>query len=344
MKNKIFDLKQSYDNDYESFCTENCIRQILEYYGVGYAPFFINAALKLTLAQSEADGFGYALLFDKKTVLPDYEDKIKVNMPYDKSTQEVWEENKTKVKEGVPIITSVDMFYFDYTSHYNKYHSNHQIILCGYSDDEEHATIIDHYQWVYKGNIALKRFKEARASLCPKDDSPYSGYPINNTWIEADRHGWNADPRELLCNTVSMSLEQYFTINPYYKDNNYFGIGALKKILEIVTQYKEVYVEDGVEFFRQLRLAFLFIYARIKLFKHYMQMSLSIITADILTKINEQAIQEVEEWELLIRLVIKEIYSKERVFYIKMINSLKRIIEIEERRYDMLRRLNNILL
>ncbi len=338
----IFNFKQSYDDDYESFCTSNCICQILKYYRVKYAPFFINSSLSLTLVENEKAEFGYNLLFDRSLVLSNFENKVKLNIPHNKSTIEVWEENKTKVREGIPLIVGVDIFNLKYTPYYRKYHSNHRVILCGYSEIQDYVTIIDHYQWVYKGNIEIDSFFEARSSLCPKDDGPYSGRPINNVWLEVDSDGWEANPEELLFTTVFRSLEKYYNINSYYKKSSYFGIDALKKILEIINQYKEIDKACNMVFFGKLHFDVLCLYTRLKLFKYYIRMSSSTVKLDILPKINEQIVEDLKEWELLLRLIIKAIYTKEDLLY-KIVNRLRKIIAIEEKRYDILIRLNNIL-
>jgi hypothetical protein len=335
----IFHHEQSYDNDYESFCGKNCIRQVLEYYGVKNAPFFINSALGLTLVRNEEAKSGY----DKQTILGGCEDKLCLHVSDNKSAIEVWEENKARVKEGIPIITGVDIFYFHYTPHFHKFHSDHRVILCGYPDAGNNATIIDHYQWKFTGDIEIHNFLEARSSLCPKDDGPYSGTPTNNFWFEIDKNGWNVPSEELLFETISRSLRQYYYTSSDYQANRYEGIEALKKLLEIIIEQRETGKGDDSEFLSEVRLAFLFVYTRIKLFKYYMQISLSIAKRDLLSQIKDQMVEEIKIWETLIRFVLKCMYTKEDSLYVKIIGNFNKIIDMEEKRYDFLEKLVKVL-
>lgn len=339
----IFNHEQFYDNDYESFCGHNCVRQILEYYGVKQASFFINSALGLTLVQDEQAKFGYKLLFDKTLVLGDYDKKLHRFAPRNKSAVEVWEENKAKIKEGMPIVAGADIFYFHYTPYFNKFHSDHRVILCGYSDAENCATIIDHYQWKFKGNIGINDFLEARSSLCPRDEGPYSGSPIDNFWLEVDRDGWNATSEELFFETISRSFERYYNVKANSKENHYEGVEALRKLLELIIEYKETGKEDSTEFLREAHMAVLFVYTRLKLFKYYMQISSLSMKIDILPQIKDDVVEEIKVWEMLIRFVLKCMYTKDDSLYIKIISNFNKIISMQEKRYTALEKLIKLL-
>ena len=339
----IFGVDHTYDDDYESFCNQNCIRQLLEYYGIKNAPFFINSSLSLTLLQDEQNSFHSNLLFDKKLVLHNYEEKIKIIISQNKHPMEVWKENKAKLDEGIPLIVGVDPFYLDYAPSFHTVHSDHRIILCGYIDTEGYATVIDSYQWAFKGNVGIDSFLEARSSLCPKDHGPYSGSPINNIWLEVDKHGWDATFEELLFETVSRSLEYYYPSDSFHQTNHYAGINALKKILEMMLQHQETKTREDSEFLQELRVAFLFIYARLRLFKSYIQASALIVKLGILSRIREHILEEIRIWELLLRVMIKAIYRGE-VPYAKLMNYFNTIITSTEERYELLTQLNSTLL
>jgi hypothetical protein len=328
----IFERIHEYHDDYEAFCNQNCIRQLLAYYNVPFAALFINSALSLSLIQKGDMPAAYDLTYDKRPVLPAYLDNVAIHTPLNRMAEEVWEENKQRVRAGVPVITGVDIFYLHYTPSFQKYHSSHSVILCGCSDDA--ATLIDVYQWTFKGDITQSSFLAARSSACPKDIGPYSGSPIDNVWIEVAPNGWRADPRSLLHTTLSLTLEQYYHCDVDPTGRIFYGVAALHKIAELVAEYQAVYLAGDSEALGVLRLALLFAYTRLKLFRHYLVASAQFIDLPALHQITQQVTQDIQRWDVLMRLVLKGMYLKEAALYTKIVQYLQEVIQAEERRYN----------
>src|SRR4051812_12838657 len=107
----IFEHAQAYHDDYEGFCNQNCIRQLLAYYDVPYTPLLINSALSLSLIQKGDTIAEYDVTYDKRLVLPAYLDNVTIHTPLESSAEEVWEHNKQRLQAGVPLITGVDIFH-----------------------------------------------------------------------------------------------------------------------------------------------------------------------------------------------------------------------------------------
>jgi hypothetical protein len=327
----IFERAQAYHDDYEGFCRQNCIHQLLEYYGVQHPSLFINSVLSVSLIQKGDAIAQYDVTQDKRLVLPAYLDKVTVHTPLDSTAEEVWEQNKALVQAGVPVITGVDIFYLDYAPSSRKYHSNHCVILCGCS--HEAPKLIDVYQWTFKGAVAQSSFLVARSSDCPKDIGPYSGAPINNLWIEVAPEGWQADPGTLLFTTLCLTLDQYYHADIDDTGRIFYGVAALNKIAELAAQNQAWYAQGGAEVLDTLRLALLFTYRRLKLFRHYLAASAHFIDIPLLHELAQQITNDIDRWDLLLRLVLKGMYLKDAALYAKIVRYLQEVTEAEERRY-----------
>jgi len=343
MKLEIFDMDQEYHEDFESFCSQNCIKHVLNYYGVERMFMYLDTSLNLKLIESVESKLGYSAKFKNNLVVPDYKNKIKLYTPEDKSAREIWENNKRKLNEGIPVIVGVDIFHLDYSMYHNVFHSDHRVILCGYSDDEKYAKIVDWYEWVYKGNVELEQFLNARSSLCPPDDSPYSGSPIMNVWMEVEPSNWFGNIEELLKITVDTTIKDYYETSSNLNDTEYYGIEALRKIFAHMVEYKEMDKDSKLETVNNVLIVIMFLYKRLRMFRYYIMESSNYVNIDLILKLLQMLNEDIEIWIKVIHTIVKSSFDLSGISYNKILNHINRLISIEDKRYKSLIQLNKVL-
>jgi hypothetical protein len=313
----------------------------LEYYGVKNAPFFINSALSLVLTKNENSRFGFSFSCNKDYVLPDYRNRVTTFIPHNQDNMSVFENNKSEIEEGIPVITGVDIYYLEYCPFYIKFHGDHRIILCGFSEDNGLVYLVDNYEWVFKGTMKMADFFTARSSECPRDESPHSGIPINNKWHTVDREGWHADTKDLVYKTICLTIDEYYNKKSAVNETVFYGIDALKKIMEITVVFNDVEKKVRMELITNLRKTVLFALSKIKLFRYYIGISSDYFKLNIFSELKEQLEEDVRLWSNLCRLIIKAMYVNDDTITQKIINKFNEIISIEEKRYDKLVSLKN---
>jgi hypothetical protein len=340
-----FDNVKSYHKEYSFSCGHNCLRQVLEYYEIKNALFFINSSLSLILTKRDDIRFGYSITdSDIAGVLPGYERKLIVRASDNLDPIRVWEENKIKINEGIPLLTLTDLFYFEYAPMYKKEHCSHSVILYGYSEDETRVNIIDYYgQWLFKGEIPIKDFFMGRSSDNPIGNLPFSGVPIKNTWCEIEKDGWYGEPGELLLKTISLTIEQYYDSDKNPDSNIYLGINALKALREIISCYKDCDDKLRIEFLNSLYKNMLPISSKFKLFKFYVESSLSFLKTGLLEETVELLKVIATMLEIFMGLIFKSSMEATNKSYFKIIDLLNEIIIHEEKLYDVLTNLKCII-
>jgi hypothetical protein len=343
----IFNTKPSYYKEYESFCFQNCLRQVLEYYGVENAALYINSALSFVLESNNSYPNGFKIKYNEHScsTLPKYGDKVRrLYYDDDKNGEDVWIINKQKIDEGIPIITGVDVFYLPYQTYYNNSHGIHTLILCGYSELEDFINIIDWYEpWFFKGVINKKEFISARSSTNPQGEGVYSGTPIRNNWAEIDTYGWESNPVELIYQTIDLSIEQYYN-NAFVDDQNVMqGINAIKRLYEIVLENKVKIPEERSKFLKDLHNTLFVALKRQKLFKLYLELSTQWVKINSIISAINQMKEVIEKWDLILMYILKASISKLDGTYDKVLNNMIENISFEEKIYDILVNVKNEL-
>ena len=229
-KSLMTNIERLFDKEYEGFCYQNCIREILNYYQCEAYDFYINMSLSTRMV---IQGEEYYICYDKMANGIIKSELSKVHRKDDERDGEtVLDENLERVTEGCPIITCVDGYYLRYFSYYKEKHCRHNLILTG-KGTSDNVTVLDWYTpHFYCGKIARDEFLMARESSNPDDGSIYSGSPIRNNWAIIERDGWNQHREDLIYENLSLSLEQYFPSDPKEKDILY-GVRVYQKIREI---------------------------------------------------------------------------------------------------------------
>lgn len=340
MKLAIFNTEQQYHDDLESFCDKNCILQVLDYYGVRNPLLYIETALNIHLFEDKTKPIGYNINFDETYLIGTYNNKLIKHTPIDKTELQTWQENKLKLKEGIPVITGIDIFHLNYSSNYKLYHSNHKCILGGYSNDEKFASVIDYYEWKYRGDILIEDFLRARSSVCPADDSPYSGYPIENEWLEIEDSNWSIDIRNTVKGTIDKVVKNYYENGLTNYKTDFHGIAAMQKIYELFDENKDLNPTDKSELIANIRVIFLFLYTRKKLFRYYISEASNLINIGLLPDLLNSLNEDIELWRKTTIIMLKASVSVSEKSYNKIAGRMKELIDLEEKRYHLLAQLS----
>jgi len=339
----IYNEEQEYHSDLESFCDMNCLLQILRYYGVRKPLLYFDTAPNIKLSKDELKPLGYDVKFNVNWFLEPYLSKIHKYFPTDKTREEVWLENKAILKEGYPIATGIDIFHLDYSSNYHTFHSNHKCILCGYTEDDKNAIIIDHYDWKFKGNAPLEQFLLARGSVCPRDESPYSGVPIKNEWIILDESNWSIHVKETFKNTIDRTCRFFYESELTNYSTEYYGMSALQKIYELYLEHADADFKEKAQLISNCRVIFLFLYTQLKLFRYYMEEASEYIKLDSVSSLIQSLNNDIEQWRKTVVVMLKGTVSVTDHNYRKIANKMKELIDLEQKRHGLLTQISTLL-
>jgi hypothetical protein len=334
----IYYLEKIYYPEYESFCFQNGVRQILEYYGVKHAFLFINSTLSLLLKIDQQSKHGYDIFYNEnsRSVLPNYSNKIIRHEDSSDNKIMVWEKNKLKIQNDEPIIIGVDAFFLNYLPFYNKNHTRHTVTLAGYDCDKKEVYIVDWYEpWFYKGTVNFNDFILSRNSQNPFDGSVYSGSPINNNWTEIKSDGWDDCPEKLLYDTVQISLDQYYITNNSNK-GILQGILALEYLLTLIKAEELKSINEKKCFFNEMFKKIFTVPKRKKLFKLYLALYRMNFNIDFLDKSIHHLDQLINLWDALTLFILKCSQSNKDGAYLKIVNHLQEIINLEKELYSSL--------
>lgn len=323
---KLLDLyhrQKTFYPEYQNFCLLNCVRQILEYYGVEIAPLYVNAALSFAVILRKNKKFNYKLEIQPPgtpPVLPSHSKYVRMFAAPPRDVHKVWEINKKKIDQGVPLLIGLDIFYLDYVPLFlsQRLHSSHIAILCGYSnDDEKKAYISDWYDpWYFNGTVGLDQFLKARSSDNPENDlSPFCGFQIGNYWGEVTPNIWNGKPEELLFETLTLSLKQY--VERIVPENNvFYGADAWKKLFDIIEENKENLIgftdkdptqtdTTSTNFLENLWLNLTLFRDRLEFFNLYLELAAQKVNLTRMPCLLDELHQQINRWEIFLPYVLK---------------------------------------
>jgi len=230
MNNCVFE----YLPQFRYLCVQNCICQMLSFLGCKNSHQYMNCALEFcVLPQNEENGwFSFVQRKMGDLVIPPLRQSVKVKTVL--SPTNAWKINREGLDNKKFFIAIVDVYYLYYRREFNKIHGAHAIIVTGYDTDT--ISIIDWYEpYFYQGKIERSAFFKARSSSNPKDNNPYSGWPIYNKWIDVDFDFKELHPQECLFYNISHTLQKRHNID--YDNNMLLGIDALKHLLNIAINH-----------------------------------------------------------------------------------------------------------
>lgn len=325
-----------YSHDLEGFCLINCVLQILNYSGIKNPYKFLDASLELRKNPLVSQDVHFKQNEWIKTVRKNI---IQNHSP--SSYEEIWEKNKAMIKEGSPIIVSVDMYMLPYAFNFHMTHGNHAAILTGYTDDGKNARLVDWFEWKFKGILESENYRMARTSLCQKDNGLYSGTPIENKWTELSMNGWSYDEYESLRDTLDKTLANYYGIGK--DDNNtMYGPDVLRDI------YNKIFdgntdLQMKLPMIHEFRNLCFRLTSYIKLFHYYISQSLIIFENPLLDELENELTKSIKIWDVILRTMLKCLYNMNEISYSTVSMNLTNAIKLEEKRVDLIVRIRDTL-
>lgn len=335
------ELEKIFNREYESFCYQNCIREILNFYNCKEYDFYINMSLSTLMFRKEKE---YFIRYNKNAhgVLPSMSDKV-FCIDDERDCESTFAENVQRIEEGYPIIVCVDGYYLEYFPFYKKRHCKHYMILTGESNDD-YVTVLDWYPpHFYCGKVARGEFLMARESSNPNDGSVYSGCPIRNNWTWIKRDGWNRNVGELIYENLDISLKQYF-LKSCIDDEVIIGItvfwkikAELEKIIFLEAEVRRKELKNiHTKLFQSVKRKHLFLYF-LKLIQQRIEGN------NLINSAVEYLQQLVIQWEKFMTILLKSSFRGRESDILKLVDILKSIINMEEDLYDYVLRLRNLV-
>ena len=329
LKNK---LTPKYNKEYEGFCYQNCMREILDYYQCENYDFYINMSLSTLMVTKENR---YFLCYDNNAhgIIPSKANKI-YRKDDKRNCECVFSDNMRKINEGYPVIACVDGFYLKYFSYYKVKHCRHYLIITGEKDNGD-VTVLDWYPpHFYCGEIERKVFFVARESDNPDDGNIYSGFPIKNNWAWIEREGWEQSREELIYENLDISLKQYFP-NNNDKQNVVGGVMAFRKIKDELE--KIILMEQKIRG-KNLRYMYNELYQTVKrkyLFCYFLRLINNEMKGDDLVGKAIVYVQKlINEWEKFMTVLLKYSFRGKEADIYKLLDMLLSLSDVEEGLYD----------
>lgn len=337
---EMFNRDYTYYDEYQYSCTHNCCRQLLEYFNVKHADFYINTALDLAIEEREDSLYKYRPIIDPSPFLPKYMDKFHEYIPEDQDYSEVWEINKSKIDEGIPIIVCVDVYYLRYTPVYLRDYYIHDFLLCGYSEVDKNVKVVDWYEpWFFKGKLSLEEFKQARFLDNPEMRYLNHGKSVSNSWIEVDRDGWKAEVRDLLYDTVSLSRDQYFGRNRRSGKNIQYGYDSMNLIISRLRNCIDEDPKLYKEYYKFLHRQLYLLLQRKRLFKRTLEEGYKYIPHDSIRQCIDMLNVSIEQWRKLLLFILKSSFVISKEIQLKIIDRFSSLVKKEEVLYGALDRI-----
>jgi hypothetical protein len=124
-----------------------------------------------------------------KDLLKLNEDKINVIMYYEDDNNLAYNRLKELIKNGIPTVAAVDLFYMKYHRAFNKEHGLHNIVITGFDEEEGVFELFDKYKLSnsdFDGKLPISDVNLGRSSENPLFNSVMGNYtrPIRNLWTE----------------------------------------------------------------------------------------------------------------------------------------------------------------
>lgn len=316
-----------YSRAFHFVCLKNCIRQILNYYGVDGSLFYINCVPDITLERQNdlCDEYVVAYQSNLSPILPPYSNRLKKFTYKEKDYQKAWNDVILKVQAGYPVITMVDTFELRYRNKdYRKNHGSHAIIVHNYDSVSEKLKIIDWYEpFFYKGSISKAEYLAARNSSNTYSNNPFSGHALENEWFFLTKEGWDEEQRTLLMDSFRLYLEYNSSSSTSERIGTYIGINALEKLAEkleamsftnkIEDFYNDIYCE--------YRTKHLFLYY----LKTYQKKNPTELLDDVISCLTKLCV----EWDATTFLLLKTIITSSPTLLDKAQKKLSNLLEQE---------------
>lgn len=340
----IYHASQKFYDEFEYYCFKSCYINVLEYYKVKNAKYYIDCSLDWTFEKDHNDAFGYQ--FNTGDVyasfIQPFAPKIKYFSKETSSKNELWNSNKKLLEDNLPVVAATDVYYLKYTPYYHKKHSFHSLILAGYEEKNEEVYVIDWYKpWYFKGSLSLEELDMARDSENEKDGI-LSGNPIHYLYAQIEPKDWNADTQEL----INISLQD--NLNKFYQGNTdfilYKGYKAINEIAKLLEHNIDLDFDSRAKFLEDMYNKLYFVISRKKLFSWYLDEIHKDFPLIYVDDVKRKSNESIQIWKNVLSLLIKCSMLNNNTTYEKMILEMQKCIIKEKQFYYVLYEFGNIIL
>lgn len=318
-----------YNTVFHFMCLKNCVRQILDYYGVKGSLFYINCVPDIILERRNnlSDEYTVAYQSNLSPILPQYSTRLK-KFTYKKiNSTEAWDDVLLKIYEGYPVITMVDTFELKYRDKdYHKNHGSHAIIVHDYDPVREELKIIDWYEpFFYKGSISKREYLSARNSPNTYSKNPFSGHSLENEWFFLVKEGWNEEQRTLLME----SLRLYLGYNDHSFSSERTGIYTGARALEVLSKKLDVIClaerTEIEKFYNSIYCEYKSKHLFLYYLKTYQEKNSTRLLDEAISSLTKLCI----EWDATTALILKTIITSSPILLDKSQNRLLNILKQE---------------
>lgn len=282
----IYTKEAHFNDEFESFCYENCIKNILDARGIENSLLYINSSLSILFDKN----IGITTHCNLRGLLPTVNDAIHKSYYNKVDSMEVFFQNINYLfKKKEPLIVGVDTYYLRYASNYQKNHAAHELILCGADLDRQVVYVIDWYKpWFFRGAVAIEEFLQARESLNEYDGSIYSGKAILNRWTYISDFDV-MPPAILLRENISLTNKQF------YDDKLIFN-----KVFSYLLNSHDLI------FWRRAYAQLFIVFKRIVLFVYCLNQYNIYLKSNLIKKYIESMNDYIDIWKILLSIILRQ--------------------------------------
>lgn len=346
MLSDIYNAYQTFYDDYEYYCFKSCYFNVLNYYGVKNAEYYIECSLDWTFRKVEESEDEFKYQFSTGDSYSSFYKPFDQSVHYlskkELSIEEIWEINKKSIDNDIPVIAQVDVFYLKYTPYFGKKHSFHALILAGYEELTKEVYVIDWYKpWYYKGCLSFEELNLARDSENERDGL-FSGNPINYLYSEIDRNKFDKmDTPQLIAKSIQDNLDKYYLGK--IEGNAYKGYYAINEIAKLLEKNISLDLDHRTRFLEDLHQKLYFIVTRKKLFYWYVEKINKDFPFIYVDHVKKQLSDSIELWKVLLSLIIKCSMSNDDSIYENIITKMHDIIIKEKQFYCSLYEVSKVI-
>ncbi len=341
MLHDLINKDMKFHMEFEYYCFKNCYLQILDYYGVFNAKYFLDCTTDWTYRKGKNKDFSFDTGNPYSSFLSPFDHKVKKVVLMEKTKEEIWNENIEAIQNGIPVVVAADVFYLSYTPYYQKKHSYHSLILAGYDKPKNEFFVIDWYPpWYFKGRMSRDELDASRGSL-NEGDGILSGKPINYLYTEVERDGFRESTKSLIQAQIQKNLDQYYcgvTSNDLMK-----GYKAINTMICNVEESFFYTKEEQKLFFEELYGQLFFTPTRKRLFRWYLENALFYCKSFGFVAPIQALDESIIGWKGLLSLLIKCSMNHSEANLELLVKQFNEILQKEKQFYYMLYELNRSL-
>ena len=304
----------------------NCIRQVLEYYGVEHAHLLVNTNFRFQILKPRFSNTYYIKYEnDQELLIGLFNNYIKFNYNQNDSATDVWKRNIASLEKGKPVIVGVDPYYLPYDTNYRKIHTYHMLILCGYYKTSKEVVVIDVGERVkYKGTVSLNQFILARNSVNPKGENLFSGTPINNSYIEMDMiNSRQVDYRLLIIQTLENALKYFMDFEEDIEKGH-----STKYLFAMMEKLTFADASLNVKIIDKIYNDIYILTCKKRLFSLYLEITKQKLNIDT-QKANNKMMKIIFNCEIIYNLLIKVKFSQSDKTYSKFLYYFQNTMNLE---------------